>query len=768
MDLTAIRTAIVATILATGLSATGSAAEVQLLPLVQGHFDVYLQHGLDRYGPLHTPLWMASLDTNTKNYPSSDYAAAGKRIYRENPAPKGSTLYFDIPQINAALALSTVTGDSKYYDAANLYAATYLAPSNGRDGSRISRSGLWKWGEHWFYRAFDSPTDAVNDYYNDRYMGFSGSYHEMRPYTPNWDFFWALDPDMTKTQIDLAGEHHVQDGYDTTTGFFSRHDTFTDSPHAFIDAGGVLVESLTWLARRVPEAEKQKYLDHAKKIATYSYTARGATTGLVRNNMPNTSRWDYKVSTTEIGEWAGKLLIAAEYSGDQDYVTMARDGVHAYLQYAWHEPTERYWGKVNVNDGSPSFDNSGAPYAPFDYSSPWNVQIPSHDHYLGLAATLIHLHHASEIAFPADVPFLDTHIRRMTRGIMEERPALNAKDGVGSYAEAYGHAIQIMLKAADRLDDPAYRKHAERLAHEAIHVLWTGDMFRTHGGEDRYDAVDGFGYLAEGLMQLGSFRAPANPVTVARYQFTAGATWLQSNDAHPNSVAGNVTLGSGISAAQNGLGNPSDSLAVALSSANTASQAAALASDDYVGFTITPAAGTSLSLSHLTYDLRRSSDSGANDRYFVRSSVDGFANNLAADDLSSDRFETYFISLIGDEFQEIAEPVEFRFYFFDPGGTTAGIAYLDNLVLAAATTLPGDFNGDGQVSSADLNDPANGFRARFGGDLNGSDFLTWQRQFGVALAVTAAADVVPEPASTALTAISVAFVALRALVGGDI
>ncbi|HMP06935.1 MAG TPA: hypothetical protein PJ982_11330, partial [Lacipirellulaceae bacterium] len=642
---------------------------------------------------------------------------------------------------------SDVTGDSKYADSARTYATTYLAPSNGRDGSRMSGTGLWKWGDHWYYRAFDSPTDELNDYYNDRYRGFSGSHHEMRPYTPNWDFFWALDPEMTRTQIHLSGQHHVQGGYESVNGFFSRHATFTDSPHAFIDAGGVLVESLTWLAQHVEGPDKQMYLDQAKKIATYSYTARGAATGLVRNNMPNTSRWDYKVSTTEIGEWAGKLLKAAQYTGDDEYGEMARAGVLAWLQYAWHPATERYWGKVNVTDGSPSFDNSGAPYAPFDYSSPWNVMIPSHDHFLGLAASLVELHKWSRSTHPEDLPLLETHIRRPARVIMEERPALNAKDGVGAYAEAYGHAIQVMLHAEEVLDDDSFRRSAERLAHEAVHVLWAGDMFRTHGGEDRYDAVDGFGYLAEGLIQLGNYRAPANPTLVARYQFPAGAGWLQSNDQDSHTTAGAIALGPGISAQHHATGSPSNSLAVTLSSANAASQTAATSANDYLSFTVTPNDGAQMSLSHLTFDLRRSSDSGANDRYFIRSSVDGFTENLAADDMSGDRFETYFVSLIGDEFQRLQESIEFRIYFFDTAGHVAGTALLDNVSLYAQTSLAGDFNGDGQVDSADLDHPTLGWRARFGVDLDGRDLLIWQQQLGISVATGIAA---PEPASASM------------------
>jgi hypothetical protein len=78
----------------------------------------------------------------------------------------------------------------------------------------------------------------------------------------------------------------------------------------------------------------------------------------------------------------------------------------------------------------------------------------------------------------------------------------------------------------------------------------------------------------------------------------------------------------------------------------------------------------------------------------------------------------------------------------DPNGGTLN---LDNITLAAAATpLPGDFNGDGHVNGADLTDPTSGFKARFGVDLDGSDFLVWQRNVGASSTTVALA--VPEPA----------------------
>lgn len=46
---------------------------------------------------------------------------------------------------------------------------------------------------------------------------------------------------------------------------------------------------------------------------------------------------------------------------------------------------------------------------------------------------------------------------------------------------------------------------------------------------------------------------------------------------------------------------------------------------------------------------------------------------------------------------------------------------------------PGDFDGNGVVNGEDLTHATLGFYARFGDDLDGSDFLVWQRNFGNSL-----------------------------------
>lgn len=79
-----------------------------------------------------------------------------------------------------------------------------------------------------------------------------------------------------------------------------------------------------------------------------------------------------------------------------------------------------------------------------------------------------------------------------------------------------------------------------------------------------------------------------------------------------------------------------------------------------------------------------------------------------------------------------------------------GDRYLD--ILRAATAILGDFNHDGKVDHDDLSGPL-GWEERFGTDLDGHDFLDWQRNFGANTASTA--HLVPEPMSVWLLLIGI-------------
>ena len=67
-----------------------------------------------------------------------------------------------------------------------------------------------------------------------------------------------------------------------------------------------------------------------------------------------------------------------------------------------------------------------------------------------------------------------------------------------------------------------------------------------------------------------------------------------------------------------------------------------------------------------------------------------------------------------------------------------------------SSLLPADFDADGDVDADDLTHPTLGWQARYGSELDGADFLNWQRELGSSVGSLASSQTVPEPSAAAL------------------
>ena len=464
---------------------------------VQAHLEKIITQGTDVYGPVKTPMWMASLDTKTGRYPDQPYAAIGQRVYREIASPKGSSLYWDQPQLVAAYAMTGLTGDPRFKQAVDAYVKSFLERG-------IDENGLFQWGNHRYY-----------DAYTDKFVGFAGGPHEIRPLTPAWEIFWRLAPEATEREIRVAGKRHL---FDATIGAFNRHDDGKKGD-AFLEAGGVLVESLCWLSKK---KDDRRLVEEALRIAHFSYAFRDAKTGLVEN-QPTQVRWDKYVSTTEVGLWAGDLLRAADLSGTPEFSQMADAAMTAFLKYGYDAEAREYYGQIKVIDGQPPVikppdnkdgkldgnyrhkaDGSVAPDGdyPAHYTNIWNAQFPSHDYPMAFAETCVELYRRTK------APQYREAVDRWA-GVVKRHPApTTARDGKGAYAEMFGRAIQFLTDAGQTLNNPQYTAQARKLADAAIDTLFAYGMFRSHASEDRYDSVDGVGYLLLALIYLETGKKP--------------------------------------------------------------------------------------------------------------------------------------------------------------------------------------------------------------------------------------------------------------------
>jgi len=112
------------------------------------HFSKIISNCTDKYGPKNTPLWLSMWNLETNQYPfdfsHSDSIPCRVYLDRSVDAPGGSTLYWDLPDIAAAVEISKQTGNQNIEEAAKNYVKYYLENST-------AKNGIILWGNHYYY-----------------------------------------------------------------------------------------------------------------------------------------------------------------------------------------------------------------------------------------------------------------------------------------------------------------------------------------------------------------------------------------------------------------------------------------------------------------------------------------------------------------------------------------------------------------------------------------------------------------------------------------
>lgn len=453
------------------------------------HLDTQLREGLADTGPEPTAMWLSSLDARTAKPVVDRPADAPRRVYRNIDAPGGSAAYWDMPLMVAARRLGDLTERPALTEAAHAYLRDVLARSR-------ARNGLLLWGNHYFWDASrgcvvsfrsEEPPEPVDVRRED------GALHEARPLPPAWDLLAEVDAEAADKAIGAMGAWHV---FDPRCGGFNRH-ADRHSGCAFLESGGILVESLCWQAGRTRDGKlARRLVELAMKIAGFSWAHRRKDIDLPENN-PTRDRWDKLVCTTEVGLWAGSLLRAFARTGQREFLAVAYKAMAAYLEHGYDDRAGLYFGRLNVADGSPDLIDPATPYMPGEYADNYNAMFPTHDYPLAMAEACAQL-----LAITGDDIFREG-VERFAATLADlpnpSRPI---------YAESLGRAVWFLLSAAETTKSDPPRRQAEALAEWALEHLWTGTLFRTHTTEDRYDAVDGLGLLMLALIRLETGQAP--------------------------------------------------------------------------------------------------------------------------------------------------------------------------------------------------------------------------------------------------------------------
>ncbi|MGI5820275.1 MAG: hypothetical protein ACOX9R_19485 [Armatimonadota bacterium] len=250
------------------------------LGYVTAFMDTMIEHGTDRYGEVHSPQFVSMLELQSHQHPGAWLPAIpGQRIW--DRAMWGNNLAHDLELLETMEAVSEITGDGKYRDAARAALEFFL--SNCTD----TPTGLWPWGEHAYWNFYTESYDAHLTL-NHETFGTSTSF---------WEMAWEINPAAVRGQADGL-LNHVKD---LNTFAFCRHADITkvlpdprpeellNSLLDFQSVGGNLIHLWAFVWSKTGDA---KYHDWIERMTDYFETCRLQESGM----LPVLSQHAYRPS----------------------------------------------------------------------------------------------------------------------------------------------------------------------------------------------------------------------------------------------------------------------------------------------------------------------------------------------------------------------------------------------------------------------------------------------------------------------------------------
>ena len=188
--------------------------------IVNAYVEFMIEHGRDRYGKKHTPLFVSAMDRKTATvfqygsvpYPrviTTPYAPGLRRDHKMRPYDRtysGGNPIEDLPLYGLLYRLSELTGEPRYAAEADRSIAWFLA------NAQSPATGLYAWGSHLYWDVHrDQPVYSISGKPD---AGSNG--HEYQYVWPYWD----QNPEALTRFAHGLWNHQIAD---RKTGRFSRH-----------------------------------------------------------------------------------------------------------------------------------------------------------------------------------------------------------------------------------------------------------------------------------------------------------------------------------------------------------------------------------------------------------------------------------------------------------------------------------------------------------------------------------------------------------------
>lgn len=488
--------------------------------------DLLMEHGTDRYGPVHTPILASILDLRC--FESPQRPEPFMEYYRVNRRQRrnlgGANMLMDQPTLKALYLLADISGNDRYKLFADNYIDYYV-------NNIVDENGLFWWGWHRSYNIF-----------LDEMVLCDGGYHEIHGvHDIDWEHIWQVNPEAARRCIEAVWKWHV---IDKSTGMMDRHDSADalDDYMGIANAGwmrGMLFSGYCDMAMACgthlhafaflySKTQEGVWLERAKLLAGYHWNSRNKETNLCQSQPSKNENPDSRRCYSIIpGLHAHALLKAWQRTGDETFKEYAVGYLEAFDKYAYDEDSGKYWGMLFL-DGTPDKRTSRNveycrregmdPRQPMGHLDLWSPYVLHQEYPQHTAQNYVFAYQLT-----GNKTFLDSAKKWaawIENEISDMKPVLDSwyREYVekfapyGTYAEHYARTISFFNHMYVTTGNSHYLDVARKTVDEAVSALLFRGVFRGHPAKPYYEATDGVGYFLVSLIQLD--RILANNDTV--------------------------------------------------------------------------------------------------------------------------------------------------------------------------------------------------------------------------------------------------------------
>jgi len=465
---------LMAQVLAGNQQISGKPKKADYLNYVRKFADNLLEHGQDNYGPRNTPMWASVIDVENFSVPVRDVPPT-KGVRPHDRALGGSNLYHDVVTMKVFDALSQVTGESKYEDAARSYTQSFLRYAQN------PTTGLLGWGEHLFYNFYiDTVSISESRILDPR--DYFGIPHELIAWTPPWSRMWPIDQQATQKAIEGLIYHY--NGPDPKVYLFNRHAHWNKAEYQqevmpWIKHAALYAYSFAFM---YDQTNDKKWQQWSRDAGMLYWNLRDQETELVFNCY-------YHASETDAGKLAlvgGTALYsywlykASELNNIPEMKEAALSMLSAYDKHGWNEEKQGYFENLNLDATIPE----GTKLA-----TPWKIGY-------GSSSVLVMGRVAAYLYQKEQQEFLREIAEKSAR-------AVNSFPLPDKFtAQNIGEAINLNMDLYQITNKQQYLEKAREYAQIAIDHLWRNNFYLRQKNDRYYEAKLGIGDLAAGFMRI--------------------------------------------------------------------------------------------------------------------------------------------------------------------------------------------------------------------------------------------------------------------------